>query len=82
MISIWKSLQFCRLAQINDCYHSYNNKQVMLRRLILFSIYTHSNTMKKKKLWENIVGKGETAQDEQFHLFQQCFLWNLYIEIL
>ena len=22
---------------------------------------------------ENIVEKGEIAQDEQFHLFQQCF---------
>ena len=26
----------------------------------------------KKKAFGNIVGKGEIAQNEQFHLFQQC----------
>ena len=25
-------------------------------------------------------GKGETAQNEQFHLFPQCFLCNLYFK--
>ena len=32
-------------------------------------IYTHFNTL-KKKLKENIVEKGEIAQNEKFHLFQ------------
>ena len=36
----------------------------------------------RKKLWENIVEKGEIAQNEQFHLFPQCFLCNLYLKIL
>ena len=26
--------------------------------------------------------KGEIAQNEQFHLFPQCFLLNLYLKIL
>ena len=34
----------------------------------------------RKKLYENIVKKGEIAQNEQFHLFPQCFMdyisWN------
>ena len=29
---------------------------------------------KKKKPFENIVGKGENAGKQHFHLFQQCFL--------
>ena len=33
-------------------------------------------------LLENIVEKGEIAQNEQFHLFPQCFLNNLYLKIL
>ena len=44
--------------------------------LTLSSEYTHFNTLKKKekKPSENIVGKGEVAQNEQFYLFPQCFL--------
>ena len=49
--------------------------------LTLSSIYTHFNTLKKKPL-ENIVDKGEIALNEQFPLFPQCFLCNLYLEIL
>ena len=26
------------------------------------------------------MGKGEIAQNEQFHLFPQCFLYNLYVK--
>ena len=33
----------------------------------------------RKKLKENIVEKGETAQNEQFHCFPQCFLCNLFL---
>ena len=44
-------------------------------------MYTPFNTL-KKKLKENIVEKGEMAQNEQFHLFPQCFLCNLYLNIL
>ena len=51
-------------------------------------MYTHLNTLKKTDLrkhcgkGENIVEKGEIAQTEQFHLFPQCFLCNLYLKIL
>ena len=40
--------------------------------LTLYSIYTHFNTL-KKKLYENIVEKGEIAQNEQFHLLHIVF---------
>ena len=51
----------------------------VLDRLTLSSIYTHFDTWKKKKkkVLENIVEKGEIAQNEQFHLFPQCFLRHL-----
>ena len=48
---------------------------------ILFSIYTHFNTLKKKALGKHC-GKGEIAQNEQFRPFPQCFLRNLYFKIL
>ena len=50
-------------------------------QLTLSSIYTHFNTLKEKHE-ENIVGNGEISQNEQFHLFPQCFLCNLYLKIL
>ena len=48
-----------------------------------FLLYTNFNTLKKKP-YENIVKKkkGEIAQNEHYHLFPQCFLCNLYLEIL
>ena len=46
--------------------------------LTLSALYTHFTTLKKKAL-ENIVGKGEIAQNEQFHFFPQCFLSNLFL---
>ena len=50
--------------------------------LIFSSIYTRFNILKKRALVKkNIVEKGEIAQNEQFHLFSQCFLCNLYLEI-
>ena len=49
--------------------------------LTLSSIYTHFSRLKKKAL-ENLVEKGEIAQNEQYHLFPQCFLWNLYLKNL
>ena len=58
---------------------------VWKRGLTLSCIYrsTHFNALKKKKkLQENIVEIGEIAQNEQFHLFPQCFLCNLYLKIL
>ena len=36
--------------------------------------------MKKKALGKHC-GKGEIAQNEQFHLFPQSFLCNLYLDI-
>ena len=41
-------------------------------------IITHST----KKLEENIVEKGEIAQNERFYLFPQCFQCNFYLKIL
>ena len=35
-----------------------------------------------KKALENFVEKDEIAQNEQFHLFPQGFLCNLYLKIL
>ena len=46
--------------------------------LTLSSIYTQLNTLKKTTLGNN-VEKGEIAQNEQFHLFPQRFLCNLYL---
>ena len=48
----------------------------------LSSTYIHFNTLKKKSFRKNIVEKGEFVQNEQFHLFPQCFLCNLYLKIL
>ena len=36
----------------------------------------------RKNLQENIVVKDEIAQNEQFHLFPQCFLCSVYLKIL
>ena len=40
------------------------------------------NTLRKRALGKHCGKKGEIAQDEQFHLFPQCFLCNLYLKIL
>ena len=45
------------------------------------NIYSFQHT-EEKNLLENIVEKGEIAQNEQFHLFSQCFLYNLYLKVL
>ena len=47
----------------------------------LSSIYTHFNTLRKKALWKHC-GKRWNCSNEHFHLFPQCFLWNLYLKIL
>ena len=53
------------------------------KSLILSSLYTHFDTFKKKKkLYDNIVEKGEIAHFEQFHIFPQCFLCSPYLKIL
>ena len=44
-----------------------------LIRLTLSYISTHFNTHLRKKLHENIVEKGEIAQNEPFHLFSTMF---------
>ena len=51
-------------------------------QLTLSSVYTHFNLSekKKKKTLRNIVEKSEIAQNEQFHLFPQCLLCNLYVK--
>ena len=42
---------------------------------------THFNIVKKRTFGKHC-GKGEIAQNEQFHLIPQCFLCNLSLEIL
>ena len=37
--------------------------------------------MKKESFRKTLLKKGEIAQNEQFHLFSQCFLCDLYLEI-
>ena len=37
---------------------------------------------RRNKLLENTVEKGEIAQNEQFHLFPQCFLREFDLKIL
>ena len=46
--------------------------------LTLYSINTHL-THQQQTAFENIVGKGEIARNEQFLLFPQCFLLNQVI---
>ena len=45
------------------------------------STYTIFKTLNKEALGKHLE-KGEIAQNEQFHLFPQCFLSNLYLKIL
>ena len=45
-------------------------------------MYTHFNSLKEKALGKHCGKKGEIAQNEQFQLFPQCFLCNLYLKIL
>ena len=59
--------------------HSYLNKKVFLEigNLIeSIKILTKAKNLKKKHYnsFENTVGKGEIARNEQFFLFPQCFL--------
>ena len=52
-------------------------------QLTLSSTYTRFNTFKKtRKLLEKTVEKGEIAQNEQFHIFPQCFLCSPYLKVL
>ena len=63
---------------------------INLRSAFLFSpqclnpfLHISSNlTHWRKMLQENIVGKGEITQYEQFHLLPQCFLCDLYLKII
>ena len=42
--------------------------------LTLSSIYTHFKNIEGKSFLKTLWKKGEIAQNEQFHLFPQCFL--------
>ena len=48
--------------------------------LTLFSIYTHFNTIEKKALGKHC-GERWKCSNEQFQLFPQRFLCNLYLKI-
>ena len=69
-----------KVRQVTLC-QSFCVRMNVIIYLTLSSIYTHFDTLKKKGL-ENIVEKGEIAQNEQFHLFPQCFLRYMYIKFL
>ena len=47
--------------------------------LTLYSIDTHLAHQQQQTLFENIMGKGEIAHNEQFLLFPPCFLVNQII---
>ena len=47
--------------------------------LTLSSIYSHFNTLKKKSFRKTLWKKGEISQNEQFYLYPQCFVCNLYL---
>ena len=55
------------------------NQGLFGKGLLLSSIYTNFNTLKIRTLGKHS-GKGEIAQNEQFHLLPQCFLCNLYLK--
>ena len=44
-----------------------------------FNPFPHIYTLKKKSIGKHC-GKGEIAQNEQFHLFLKCFPCNLYLQ--
>ena len=44
------------------------------KRFYLFSTQSRLLTTLRKKPFKNIVGKGENAGNQHFHLFPQCFL--------
>ena len=50
--------------------------------LTLYFISTHFNTLKIKVFGKHCGKIGEIAQKEQFHLFPQRFVYNLYLKIL
>ena len=64
-----------------QCFVPLSKKKIRNHHLTLSSIYTHFNSLMKNAL-EHIVEKGEIAQNEQFHLFPQCFICTLYLKIV
>ena len=56
-------------------YVIYESKKICLSILTLYSIDTHFD-YQQQTAFENIVGKGEIARNEQFVHFPQCFLLN------
>ena len=62
-----------RLALKTFALLGYDKKKCWL--LIPYSIYNHFDTSTTDS-FENIVGRGEIARNEQFLLFPQCFLLN------
>ena len=54
---------------------------IIRQDLYPFSPYIHILTHKQQTAFENIVGKGENARNEQLVLFPQCFLLKQLIYI-
>ena len=75
-----------KLSSVSKYLKHYPTEFKLLKKLCKFQLVnpflqnTHFNTLKKKAT-ENIVEKSKIAQNEQFHLFPQCFPRNLYIKI-
>ena len=51
-----------------------DDKIIVTQKLILYSTDTRFNTSTTQTAFENNVGKGEIARNEQFLLYPQCFL--------
>ena len=69
--------------------HFENRKKSWVIFFFVMCILTHSHTVTPfdasgKQAFENTVGKGEIARDEQFLLFPQCFLpvWITFFHFL
>ena len=57
------------------CLKSFNQLRPVFIVLTLYSIDTYFDAS-RQTVFENIVGKGEIARNEQFLFFPQCFLLN------
>ena len=64
-------------------YGLWQKTRVSLNLCVLrLNPFLHLYSFKKKALGKTLWKKGEIAQNEQFHLFLQCFPCNLYLKIL
>ena len=74
-LSVWKSLKFVVWKRVKR-YALLHNLGTSVRLLCkLFTTQSQLLTTLRKKPDENIMGKGENADNQHFLLFSQCFLF-------